>query len=70
VELSLWDNVLAAAVFAGLGVVLFAVAFIILDLLTPGKLWHEISEKKNTAAAILMGSAAIALGMIVAAAIH
>lgn len=69
-ELSLWDNVLAAAVFAGLGVVLFAVAFIVLDLLTPGKLWHEISEKKNTAAAILMGSAAIALGMIVAAAIH
>ncbi len=69
-ELSLWDNVLAAAVFAGLGVVLFAVAFIILDLLTPGKLWHEISEKKNTAAAILMGSAAIALGVIVAAAIH
>ncbi len=69
-ELSVWDNVLAAAVFAGLGVVLFAVAFIILDLLTPGKLWHEISEKKNTAAAILMGSAAIALGMIVAAAIH
>lgn len=69
-ELSLWDNVLAAAVFAGLGVVLFAVAFIVLDVLTPGKLWHEISEKKNTAAAILMGSAAIALGMIVAAAIH
>jgi uncharacterized membrane protein YjfL (UPF0719 family) len=70
VELSVWDNVLAASVFAGLGVVLFVVAFIILDLLTPGKLWHEISEKKNTAAAILMGSAALALGMIIAAAIH
>jgi putative membrane protein len=67
---SFWENVMAAAVFAGLGVVLFVIAFIILDLLTPGKLWHEIGEKKNTAAAILMGSAAIALGIIVAAAIH
>jgi putative membrane protein len=70
VEYTLMQNVTSAAIFAGLGVVLFVVAFIILDLLTPGKLWHEISEKKNTAAAILMGSAALALGIIVAAAIH
>ncbi len=67
---ALWQNVTSAAVFAGLGVVLFALAFLIVDLLTPGKLWHEISEKKNTAAAILMGSVALALGIIVAAAIH
>lgn len=66
----LWQNVQSAAVFAFLGVALFIVAFLILDLLTPGKLWHEISEKRNTAAAILMGSVAIALGVIVAAAIH
>jgi len=64
------QNVTSAAVFAGLGVVLFVVAFIILDLLTPGKLWQEIGEKRNVAAAILMGSAARALGIIVAAAIH
>jgi len=66
----LWQNVQSAAVFAFLGVALFIVAFLILDLLTPGKLWHEISEKRNSAAAILMGSVAIALGVIVAAAIH
>ena len=66
----LWQNVQSAAVFAFLGVALFIVAFLVLDLLTPGKLWHEISEKKNVAAAILMGSVAIALGVIVAAAIH
>lgn len=69
-EYTLMQNVTSAALFAGLGVVLFVIAFVILDLLTPGKLWHEISEKKNTAAAILMGSAALALGIIVAAAIH
>jgi putative membrane protein len=64
------QNATSAAVFATLGVVLFVVAFVVVDFLTPGKLWHEISEKKNTAAAILMGSVALALGIIVAAAIH
>ncbi len=66
----LLPNVVNSAAFALLGVVLFVAAFIILDLLTPGKLWDEISVKKNTAAAILMGSVALALGIIVAAAIH
>jgi putative membrane protein len=66
----LWQNVQSAAVFAFLGVALFIVAFLILDALTPGKLWDEIGTKRNNAAAILMGSVAIALGMIVAAAIH
>ncbi len=67
---SLLNNVTGSAVFAALGIVLFVAAFFIVDVLTPGKLWDEISEKKNTAAAILMGSVAIALGIIVAAAIH
>ena len=66
----MWQNVGSAALFAFLGIALFIVAFLILDLLTPGKLWEEISVKKNQAAAILMGSLAIALGVIVAAAIH
>lgn len=63
-------NVFNSAAFAGIGIVMFVAAFFIIDLLTPGKLWDEIAEKKNTAAAILMGSVAIALGVIVAAAIH
>lgn len=64
------ENIFNSAAFAAIGIVLFVVAFFIIDLLTPGKLWDEIAEKKNTAAAILMGSVAIALGVIVAAAIH
>ena len=67
---AIWTNVASAAVFAGLGVVMFAVAFFIVDVMTPGKLWDEISEKRNQAAATLMGAVAIALGIIVAAAIH
>ncbi|MBU6365897.1 MAG: DUF350 domain-containing protein [Gemmatimonadetes bacterium] len=67
---TLLDNVGAAAVFALLGAVLFVVAFVVFDLLTPGKLWEEISVKRNQAAATLMGCVAIALGIIIAAAIH
>ncbi len=64
------QNVLNSGAFALIGVVMFILAFVIIDLATPGKLWDEIGVKKNTAAAILMGSVAIALGIIVAAAIH
>lgn len=65
-----FQNVLNSAAYALIGVVMFVLAFIVIDVLTPGKLWDEIGEKRNTAAAILMGSVAIALGIIVAAAIH
>lgn len=64
------QNVLNSAAYALIGVVMFGLAFIVMDVLTPGKLWDEISEKRNTAAAILIGSVAIAIGIIVAAAIH
>ncbi|MGV3710015.1 MAG: DUF350 domain-containing protein [Gemmatimonas sp.] len=66
----LMSNVGGAAVFAGLGVILFVIAFVIIDLLTPGKLWDEIVNKHNQAGAILIGSVAIAMGIIIAAAIH
>ena len=43
---------------------------IILDLLTPGKLWEEIEQKQNNAVAIFAGAIALGLAIIVAAAIH
>jgi len=57
-------------IFAGIGIGLFIVAFIILDLLTPGKLWEEIEQKQNTAVAIFAGSIAIGIAIIVAASVH
>ena len=38
--------------------------------LTPYQLWNQIIEEKNVALAIVVGSIAIAIGLIVAAAIH
>jgi putative membrane protein len=66
----LMTNVISGAVFAALGVALFLVAFWIVDLLTPGSLWKDYIQSKNTAAAILVGSVAIGLSIIIAAAIH
>lgn len=66
----LMNNVGSAAVFAGLGVLLFILVFVVIDMLTPGKLWDEIVNKHNNAGAILIGSVAIAMGIIIAAAIH
>ena len=59
-----------AAIFAGLGIVILCLAFAIVDWLTPYKLWEEIVEHKNVALAIMVGAMSIAVGIIIAAAIH
>ena len=56
--------------YAGVGMVVLVVGFIVLDLLTPGKLWEQINEKQNQAVASFAGAGAIALAIVVAAAIQ
>jgi uncharacterized membrane protein YjfL (UPF0719 family) len=56
--------------YALIGVAIFWLCFILVDKLTPYRLWEEIVEKKNVALAIVVGSMALAIGQIVAAAIH
>jgi len=56
--------------FALIGVLVFWISFVIVDKITPYDLWAEIIEKKNTALAIVVGAMCIAIGLIVAAAIH
>jgi uncharacterized membrane protein YjfL (UPF0719 family) len=65
----LFANLVSAAVFALLGVVVFAGSFFVLDLLTPYSLWREIVERQNTALATLVGLISLGLGIIIAAAI-
>lgn len=64
------SQVLNSLIYAALGIAIFVTGFWIIDLLTPYKLWREIVEQKNIALAILLGSFAIAIGLIVAAAVH
>lgn len=61
---------LASILYALIGVVVLWVSFAAIDKLTPYKLWEEIVEHKNMALAIVVGATAIAIGQIVAAAIH
>ena len=67
---SMAQNAVAAVLFAIIGVVLFVVAFMVFDKLTPGSLWKELIEDQNTALGVLMGAVAIALAIIIAAAVH
>ena len=62
--------VFGSILYALIGVIIFWVCFVLVDKLTPYHLWDEIVHKKNTALAIVVGSMAIAIGMIVAAAVH
>lgn len=56
--------------YALIGVLVFWVSFVVLDKLTPYKLWEEIVEKQNVALAIVVGAMALGISMIVAAAVH
>ncbi len=64
------EIVFGSILYALIGVVIFWVSFVIIDKLTPFHLWDELVHKKNTALAIVVGSMAIAIGLIVAAAVH
>ena len=62
------ENLIAAAVFSALGIVLFVLGFFVIDKLTPGSLWKELLDDQNTALAILMAGFALAMAIIIAAA--
>jgi putative membrane protein len=62
--------VLGSIIYAVIGVVLLWLSFIVIDKLTPYKLWEEIVEHKNVALGVMVAGMFIAIGQIVAAAIH
>jgi putative membrane protein len=64
------STVVSSILFAVIGLVIYVVGFFVLDKITPYQLWREICEKQNIALSILVGSAAIGLALIIAAAIH
>jgi len=64
------SNIIAAAIFSAIGIVLFVVAFVVFDKITPGSLWKELIEDRNVALGNLMGAVAIALAIIIAASVH
>jgi putative membrane protein len=63
-------NLVSALVFTILGILVFVIAFIIMDKVTPYHLWKEIVQEHNMALAILVGAMSIGICIIIASAIH
>lgn len=66
---NLGEAVVSSAAFAGIGVVVFAVAFMIMTKIAPFSVRKEIEEDQNTALAIIMAGVLIGIALIIAAAI-
>ncbi|MES2512757.1 MAG: DUF350 domain-containing protein [Bacteroidota bacterium] len=64
------QHVLNSLLFAGIGIVVLVVSFIIIDKLTPYSLWKEIIEKRNVSLAIVVASFMLGLAIIISSAIH
>jgi putative membrane protein len=62
--------IVAALVYSILGIVVFGVAFVVTDALTPYHLWKQLCEEKNTALAIVVASMALSIALIISSAIH
>ncbi len=58
------------AIFVLIGLVVFAVAFLIVVLVAPFSVKKEIEEDQNTALAIIIGALILGISIIIAAAIH
>ena len=64
------DVILGSLLYAVIGVVVFWLAFLIIDKLTPYDLWQEIVEKQNMALGLVVAAMSLGICIIVAAAIH
>jgi putative membrane protein len=63
------DAVVSSAVFAGIGLVVFAVAFWLMTKIAPFSVKKEIEDDQNVALAVIMAGVLIGISLIIAAAI-
>jgi putative membrane protein len=64
------EAVVASAVFAGIGLVVFAIAFWIMTKVAPFSVKKEIETDQNTALAVIMAGVLIGISIIIGSAIH
>jgi putative membrane protein len=63
------DAAVSSAVFAGIGLVVFAIAFWLMTKIAPFSVKKEIEEDQNVALAVIMAGVLIGISLIIAAAI-
>ena len=66
----LWTVLESTVIFVALGLIVFALAFIIVVLVAPFSVKKEIEEDQNTSLAIIIGAVIIGVAMIISAAIQ
>ena len=57
-------------IFVAIGLIVFAIAFLIVVLVAPFSVKKEIEDDQNTSLAIIIGSVIIGIALIIAAAVH
>ena len=67
---SLLPIVVTTVVFVVLGLIVFALAFLVIAKSTPFSVRKEIEDDQNVALAIVIGSVILGSAIIIAAAIH
>jgi putative membrane protein len=65
-----WASILSSVVFSLIGIIVLGSCFWIAEKITPENMWKEIIEKQNVALAIVSGAFMIAMGIIIASAVH
>ncbi len=63
------DAVISSATFAGIGLVVFGIAFFLIVKLSPFSVRKEIEEDQNISLGIIMAGVFIGISLIIAAAI-
>jgi putative membrane protein len=66
----LWSVVETTVIFVAIGLIVFAIAFLIIVLVAPFSVKKEIEDDQNTSLAIIIGAVIIGVAMIISAAIH
>ncbi len=62
-------TLVASLVYCLIGIVMFAISFVIIRVVTPFSIRKEIEEDQNTALAVLIGSVILGLSIIIASAV-
>ncbi len=63
------EAIISSAAFAGIGVVVFALAFWLMTKIAPFSVRKEIEEDQNVALAVIMAGVIIGIVLIIAAAV-
>ncbi len=64
------SNLLASVAYSAIGIVIFVVAYKVMERILPYNLDKELAEDHNTAVGLVIGSIMLGLAIIIAAAIH